>query len=124
MKAAPARTMAGLGIFSGRLELGRYGVRFFTAGLLALLLVLIGVPVLMVALMSLRTGFPGEGGPLTLHNFVDVYADAGTYEVLVNTLLFALGSGAVALLFAVPLSWLLMCTGGSVAKSFYVLLTL
>jgi iron(III) transport system permease protein len=123
MKAAPARTLAGLGVFSGRLDLGQYGVRFFTAGLLVFLLVVIGVPVVMVALMSLRTGFPGEGGPLTLQNFVDVYADAGTYEVLVNTLLFALGSVAVALLFAVPLSWLLMRTDVPFKKTFYVLLT-
>lgn len=123
MKVAPERTVAGLGIFSGRLELGQYGVRFFTAGLLVFLLVVIGVPVLMVALMSLRTGFPGEGGPLTLKNFVDVYADAGTYQVLVNTLLFALGSVVVALLFAVPLSWLLMRTDVPFKKTFYVLLT-
>ncbi len=123
MKTAPARTVAGLGIFSRRLETGHYGVTFFTAGLLALLILLIGVPVMMVVLMSLRTGFPGEGGPLTLQNFVDVYADAGTYEVLVNTLLFALGSVAVALFFAVPLSWLLMRTDVPFKKTSYVLLT-
>jgi iron(III) transport system permease protein len=122
-KAAPAHAISGLSIFSRRLEPGQYGVKFFTAGLLALLIVLIGVPVVMVVLMSLRTGFPGEGGPLTLQNFVDVYADAGTYEVLVNTLLFALGSVAVALLFAVPLSWLLMRTDVPFKKTFYVLLT-
>ena len=94
MKTAPARTMR-LDVFSRfsrPLELGQYGVSFFTAGLLALLILIVGVPVLMVVLMSLRTGFPGEGGPLTLQNFVDVYADVSTYEVLGNTMLFALGS--------------------------------
>ena len=123
MKAAPARVMTGLNFFSKPLELGQYGVSFFTAGLLALLLLIIGVPVAMVALMSLRTGFPGEGGPLTLQNFVDVYADGGTYEVLGNTLFFALGSVAVALVFAIPLSWLLMRTDIPFKKTFYVLLT-
>jgi len=92
VKAAAVRTMAGLNIFSRRLELGQYSVSFFSAGLLAVLITLIGVPVIMMVLMSLRTGFPGEGGPLTLQNFIDVYADAGTYDVLANTVLFSLGS--------------------------------
>jgi iron(III) transport system permease protein len=125
MKAAPARAMR-LDIFSRfskPFELGQYGVSFFTAGLLVLLILIVGVPLLMVVLMSLRTGFPGEGGPLTLQNFADVYADVETYEVLVNTLLFALGSVAVALVFAVPLSWLLMRTDIPLKKTFYVLLT-
>jgi iron(III) transport system permease protein len=125
MKAAPARAMR-LDIFSRfskPFELGQYGVSFFTAGLLVLLILIVGVPLLMVVLMSLRTGFPGEGGPLTLQNFADVYADVDTYEVLGNTLLFALGSVAVALVFAVPLSWLLMRTDIPLKKTFYVLLT-
>ena len=125
MKAAPARAMR-LDVFSRfsrPFELGQYGVSFFTAGLLALLILIVGVPVAMVALMSLRTGFPGEGGALTLQNFVEVYSDASTYEVLGNTLLFALGSVAVALLFAIPLSWLLMRTDIPFKKTFYVLLT-
>ena len=77
MKTAPARAMR-MDVFSRiskPFEFGQYGVSFFTAGLLALLLLIIGVPIAMVVLMSLRTGFPGEGGPLTLQNFVDVYAD-------------------------------------------------
>lgn len=109
--------------FSKPIELGKHGVSFFTAGLLALMILIVGVPVLMVVLMSLRTGFPGEGGPLTLQNFVEVYADVNTYEVLGNTVLFALGSVAVALLFAIPLSWLLMRTDIPFKKTFYVLLT-
>lgn len=123
MKTVPARTIAGLNFFSRSPALGQYGISFFSAGLLALLILIIGIPVAMVALMSLRTGFPGEGGPLTLQNFVDVYADPGTYEVLSNTLLFAVGSVAVALLFAIPLSWLLMRTDIPFKKTFYVLLT-
>ena len=109
--------------FSRPFDLGQYGVSFFTGGLLALLILIVGVPVAMVVLMSLRTGFPGEGGALTLQNFIDVYADASTYEILGNTLLFALGSVAVALLFAIPLAWLLMRTDIPFKKTFYVLLT-
>jgi iron(III) transport system permease protein len=125
MKTATARTVR-FDLFSkiGKpVDLGQYGLSFFTGGLLALLLLIIGVPVAMVVLMSLRTGFPGEGGPLTLQNFVEVYADTTTYEIVGNTLLFALGSVLVALFFAVPLSWLLMRTDIPFKKTFYVLLT-
>jgi hypothetical protein len=41
---------------------------------------MVGVPLLMVVLMSLRTGFPGEGGPLTLANFVTVYSAPSTLQ--------------------------------------------
>ena len=117
---AEGARLAALGQF---VHLKLQGSTTFAAGLLALLLVIVGAPVVMVVLMSLRTGFPGEGGPLTLANFVDVYSDPGTYEVLVNTLFFAVGSVSVALFFAVPLSWLLMRTDIPFKKTFYVLLT-
>lgn len=99
------------------------GSSLFAAGLMALLIVAVGAPVAMVVLMSLRTGLPGEGGPLTLANFVEVYADPGTYEVLLNTLLFAVGTVTVALLFAVPLVWLLMRTDLPLKRTIYVLMT-
>jgi len=99
------------------------GISIFAGGLLVLLLLIVGVPVAMVVLMSLRTGFPGEGGPLTLVNFIRVYGDPATYEVLVNTVLFATGAVAVTVLFAVPLVWLLMRTDLPYKKTIYVLLT-
>src|SRR5690348_5072174 len=83
------------------------GVGIFAGGILTLLVIMVGVPLLMVVLMSLRTGFPGEGGPLTLTNFVTVYSAPSTYKILLNTLLFAFGTVIVGLAFAVPLVWLL-----------------
>src|SRR4026209_356063 len=74
------------------------GVSVFASGLALFLLVLIGVPVVMVLLMSLRTGFPGETVPFTLENYIDVYVNPRTYQVLGNTLFFAVASVAVALL--------------------------
>ena len=62
------------------------GVTLFATGLSGFLLILIGLPVLMVILMSLRTGFPGENVPFTLENFATVYLTPRTYEVLLNTL--------------------------------------
>ena len=99
------------------------GLGLFAGGLMALLLLLVGVPLLMVVLMSLRTGFPGEGGPLTLANFVAVYSTAATYEILLNTLLFASGTVVIALVFAVPLVWLLNRTDIPFKNTIYVLMT-
>src|SRR5207248_10906647 len=99
------------------------GVGMFAGGLLTLLVIMVGVPLLMVVLMSLRTGFPGEGGPLTLANFIAVYSAPGTYKVLLNTLLFASGTVLVALVFAVPLVWLLTRTDLPLKGTIYVLMT-
>jgi len=99
------------------------GTGFFAGGLAALLLVMIGAPLAMVVLMSLRTGFPGEGGPLTLVNFAAVYSNPGTYKVLANTMLFATGTVLVTLVFAVPLVWLLMRTDLPLKGTIYVLMT-
>ena len=73
--------------------------------------------------MSLRTGFPGEGGPLTLTNFVTVYSAPSTYKILLNTLLFAFGTVIVGLAFAVPLVWLLNRTDIPLKNTIYVLMT-
>ena len=119
--AAQGRTM---GVLDRLLRNGPDGSTIFAGGLLIFLAVIVGAPAAMVALMSLRTGFPGEGGPLTLINFIRVYTDLSTYNVLLNTLLFATGTVVVTLLFTVPLVWLLMRTDLPFKKTIYVLLTL
>ena len=85
MKIDPER------IDSGRLGgLSRFlpqGVTLFATGLSGMLLILIGLPVLMVIFMSLRTGFPGENLPFTLENFTTVYLTPRTYEVLLKPFL-------------------------------------
>ncbi len=113
-------------IVAGTEGLARFkaqGVSMFASGLALFLLVLIGVPVVMVLLMSLRTGFPGETVPFTLENYIEVYANPRTYQVLGNTLFFAVASVAVALLITVPLVWILMRTDVPLKKTIYVLLT-
>ncbi|HWP57460.1 MAG TPA: ABC transporter permease subunit [Candidatus Acidoferrales bacterium] len=121
MKAESLRGAVALRETVGRIR--QYGVTAFAGFLFVALSALVGVPIGMVVLMSLRTGFPGEATPLTLENFVEVYSDSGTYEILFNTLAFAFGSVAVALLFTVPLVWLLMRTDIPLKKTIYVLLT-
>ena len=119
--AAQGRTM---GVLDRLLRSGPDGSTIFAGGLLIFLAVIVGAPAAMVALMSLRTGFPGEGGALTLVNFIRVYTDLSTYNVLLNTLLFATGTVVVALIFTVPLVWLLMRTDLPFKRTIYVLLTL
>jgi len=108
----------------GLARLKSHGVSLFASGLSLFLMVLIGVPVVMVILMSLRTGFPGETVPLTLANYLEVYANPRTYQVLLNTLFFAVTSVSVALLITVPLVWILMRTDIPLKKTIYVLLTI
>jgi iron(III) transport system permease protein len=111
---------AGEGVSRLRLQ----GVSLFASGLSLFLVILIGVPVAMVVLMSLRTGFPGETVPLTLENYIEVYANPKTYQVLLNTLFFAVTSVGVALIITVPLVWILMRTDIQLKKTIYVLLTI
>jgi iron(III) transport system permease protein len=119
-----ARRSIPLVAWEGLNRLRQGGMGLFATGLTGLLLLLIGVPVGMVVLMSLRTGFPGEEVPLTLENFVEVYLDPGTYEIFLNTLFFAVASVTVTLLFAVPIVWILMRTDVPLKKTIYVLLTI
>jgi iron(III) transport system permease protein len=117
---AKAVDVTALGVVSGERT---NGVGLFSSGLLALLIIMVGVPLVMVVLMSLRTGFPGEGGPLTLANFIAVYSTPSTYTILLNTWWFAVGTVVVALLFAVPLVWLLNRTDIPFKNTIYVLMT-
>jgi iron(III) transport system permease protein len=123
MKAEP-RYESALGSWEGLARLKPQGVTLFATGLSLFLLILIGLPVAMVVLMSLRTGFPGENVPFTLENFAEVYLTPRTYEILLNTVFFAVGSVAVTLIIAVPLVWILMRTDIPFKKSIYVLLTI
>ncbi|MBI4523221.1 MAG: iron ABC transporter permease [Deltaproteobacteria bacterium] len=123
MRAEP-RYEPTLGTWDGLARFKPQGMTLFATGLSGFLLILVGLPVAMVILMSFRTGFPGEGVPFTLENFAEVYLTPRTYEVLLNTLFFAVGSVAVTLLIAVPLVWILMRTDIPLKKTIYVLLTI
>ena len=119
-----SRTEASVGAWEGFSRFLPQGVTLFATGLSGFLLLLIGLPVLMVILMSLRTGFPGEDVPFTLENFAAVYLTPRTYEILSNTLFFAVSSVFITLLIAVPLVWILMRTDIPFKKTIYVLLTI
>ena len=119
-----SRTDAIAGSWEGFSRFLPQGVTLFASGLSAFLLLLIGLPVLMVILMSLRTGFPGELVPFTLENFATVYLAPRTYDVLLNTVIFSVASVAITLSITVPLVWVLMRTDIPFKKTIYVLLTI
>lgn len=119
-----SRAESPVGAWEGLSRFLPRGVTLFATGLSGFLLILIGLPVLMVILMSLRTGFPGENVPFTLENFATVYLTPRTYEVLLNTVFFAISSVAITLLITVPLVWILMRTDVPFKKTIYVLLTI
>lgn len=121
---AETRTQVSPSAWEGLSRLLPQGVTLFATGLSGFLLVLIGLPVAMVILMSLRTGFPGEQVPFTLENFATVYLTPRTYEILINTVFFAVSSVSITLLIAVPLVWILMRTDIPFKKTIYVLLTI
>jgi iron(III) transport system permease protein len=123
MKSETPAATASIG-WEGLASLGKQGTSLFAVGLALFLLLLIGLPVAMVVLMSLRTGFPGETVPFTLENFAEVYSNPATYEILLNTIFFAVATVAVALAFTVPLVWILMRTDIPLKKTIYVLLTI
>lgn len=78
-----------------------------TALMLPILAFLVIAPSVVVVWSAFKpTGFIRDPG-FSLSNFVDAYGDPGLVGVVINTLVFAGGSALVALLAAVPLSWLL-----------------
>lgn len=72
----------------------------------ALLVYLVAVPLFFLGLSSLRpTGFPFDPG-FTLDNYASVYGAPGFPRLVRDTLVFALGSVAIALTFGTLIAWL------------------
>lgn len=74
---------------------------------LAVVVLLVGIPVVSVLDMSLRQGLPGRATGFTVANYVEAYSDPILGTVILNTVLFAVSTVAVALVFVIPLVWLL-----------------
>ena len=61
----------------------------------------------VVLWLAWTSGSPGDAGlRYTTHNFVEVFSDARTYSVLLDTFAFALVSLLVALAFGIPAAWI------------------
>ncbi|MDP2601275.1 MAG: iron ABC transporter permease [Deltaproteobacteria bacterium] len=98
------------------------GARLFPLLVLIVLALLVGIPLLTVVFISLKTGLPGQPGGLTLANFRSVFLAPGTHIVLWNTIVFATGTMVVTLSIAIPMVWLLNKTDLPLKGFFYLLM--
>ena len=83
---------------------------------------LVMAPLVMVVLTSFQTEPLAMTTLYTLKNYLDVYLDPGTYELLSNTLAFGLGAIAIGFFFAFPLAWLVERTNTPGSQLMYGLI--
>jgi iron(III) transport system permease protein len=100
----PAQATAGRPFFGGLQGLRINGIGWAA---LAIVVLLVGVPLVSVMDMSLRQGLPGRSSGLNFENYLEAYSDPILGTVVANTVLFAICTVAIALVFVVPLVWLL-----------------
>ena len=104
MALSYAETTVAQGILNG------IGRRAFKAGLFALgalvLFWLIVLPLLMVVMVSFRSGTPLDLGPFTFANYALTYSYPLTYTTLMNSLLYAGVSVAIVMVIAILFAWL------------------
>jgi iron(III) transport system permease protein len=79
--------------------------RRFAVAVAAFVSLIVFAPLLTVAWMSFVPELPTLRGPYTLANF-NVLLDGSTYEFLLNSIFFSVGTLVVALFFAFPTAWL------------------
>nr|NIO68529.1 iron ABC transporter permease [Anaerolineae bacterium] len=96
--------------FSARRLIRRTGIHFdnrlfILAGAVLIVLYLAGVPLGFLLWGSLKVGDPQSANPPTLENYRQAYTDPGAYQLLLNSLLYALGSSVFSLLLGTMLAW-------------------
>ena len=90
-------------VWVARLVHGERGLLFGLAAVIPAVVILLTVITFWISFVD---GIPGRDARYTLSNYAEIYTDPLTYRALVNTLWFALVSTVVALLFGVPIAWL------------------
>src|SRR5690242_18124750 len=96
------------------LDLGR----LIPGGAALLLLYLTVVPLLMLLIGSLQV--QGQAG-LTLANYAAAYSESRTYRLLLTSLLYSLGSSALAFVLGTMLAWVVERTNTPWRRWFYSL---
>lgn len=103
-RAAPGAP-AGSGVFS-RLTFLQDARTWIVGGAILLIIYLAGVPLAVLVWGSLKVGNPVVPGALTLDSFRAAYGDAQTYTLLFNSVVYAVGSTALALGLGVALAFI------------------
>ena len=67
-------------------------------------------PTAMLFYGSLTTAPLGQAGPLSLANYVRAYTDPGTFTVLLDSFVFALGASGLSVVLALSLAWVTVRT--------------
>jgi iron(III) transport system permease protein len=115
--------MTSIGLTARHSLLARWnGQSFLLAGVVALVLYLVVVPLLFLLWSSFRSapiGFPSE---LTLKNYANAYGDPRTYSVFGTTVVFAVSAALIALFFGVIFAWLLERTNVPCKETLYALM--
>jgi iron(III) transport system permease protein len=76
------------------------------AVILGLLIYLVFIPFVLLVLSGFKeTGFIFDEG-YTFRHYIDIYTDAGTYRLIINTMIFAISSTFMALSLGVIFAWL------------------
>ena len=104
--------------------LGRHGAlrisfdaRYLWVGLLIVVLGwLTVVPIVRLVVGSLSDA---QTGDFTLLNYTRVYSSSSTWELLSNSLVFALGSCAVSFIIGTTLAWIIERTDTPLRRFFY-----
>ncbi|MGH7845838.1 MAG: ABC transporter permease [Candidatus Binatia bacterium] len=104
MALSYAETTVAQGLLNG---IGRRAFRggLFALGLLVLFWLIV-LPLLMVVMVSFRSGTPLDLGPFTFANYALTYSYPLTYTTLVNSLLYAGVSVAIVMVVAILFAWL------------------
>jgi iron(III) transport system permease protein len=87
----------------------------------ALTIYLVVIPLVFLLWTSFRTGQIGMPAELTVSNYARAYGNPATYELIQNTVLFALGSAGIALLLGIMFAWLVERTNMPGKNFFYPL---
>jgi iron(III) transport system permease protein len=88
-------------------------------------IIIIFVLVLVMFWISLQKGaFGTPSATFTLNNYVEVFSDPFVYRVVANTLIFTITATFVALLFGLPMAWLVERTTIAGKTLIYAIMTL
>ncbi|MFQ5682063.1 MAG: ABC transporter permease [Candidatus Binatia bacterium] len=64
------------------------------------------IPILVMIMGSLQSGLPGSWTPLTSQNYVEAFGNSALYSTILNTLVYAIGSGVMSFTIGTYLAWL------------------
>ena len=104
--------------------LGRLSAAPWVVGLIVGLVTLaVTIPLALTAIMSLKPGLLTAPGEFTLSFYASAFGKSATYQSIVNSLIYAAGSTAVALFFGSPLAWIAQRTDFRFRQLIFPLIT-